>query len=109
VVDVHYRLSLPNIEDLLHERGIDITHDTVRFWRNRFGTISAAEIRQRRVAAMRHFRHCRGHLDEAFFNSPGVKSSPSRAVGHEGEAFDDCATKKRGSEFSDFIAAGEFS
>jgi putative transposase len=49
---VRYPLSLRNVEDLLHERGIDITHETVRFWRNRFGTIFAAEIRRNRVRAM---------------------------------------------------------
>jgi putative transposase len=43
---VRYPLSLRNVEDLLHERGIDITHETVRFWWNRFGTIFAAEIRR---------------------------------------------------------------
>jgi transposase-like protein len=53
---VRYPLSLRNVEDLLHERGIDITHETVRFWRNRFGTIFAAEIRRNRVQAMRAFR-----------------------------------------------------
>ncbi len=50
---VRYPLSLRNVEDLLHERGIDITHETVRFWWNRFGTIFAAEIRRNRAAAMR--------------------------------------------------------
>lgn len=54
---VRYPLSLRNVEDLLHERGIDITHETVRFWWNRFGTIFAAEIRRSRVQAMRHFQH----------------------------------------------------
>ncbi len=34
---VRYPLSLRNVEDLLHERGIDITHETVRFWWNRLG------------------------------------------------------------------------
>ncbi|MCZ8163780.1 MAG: hypothetical protein O9315_17405 [Beijerinckiaceae bacterium] len=52
---VRYPLSLRNVEDLLHERGIDITHETVRFWWNRFGTIFAAEIRRSRVQAMRNF------------------------------------------------------
>ena len=33
---VRFPLSLRNVEDLLHERGIDITHETVRFWWNRF-------------------------------------------------------------------------
>ena len=30
---VRYPLSLRNVEDLLHERGIEISHETVRFWR----------------------------------------------------------------------------
>src|SRR5271165_6767739 len=45
---VRYPLSLRNVEDLLAERGIDISHETVRFWWNRFGPIFAAEIRKRR-------------------------------------------------------------
>jgi putative transposase len=63
---VRYPLSLQNVEELLHERGIDITHETVRFWWNRFGTVFATEIRQNRVQAMRAFRHRRWHLDEVF-------------------------------------------
>lgn len=63
---VRYPLSLRNVEDLLHERGIDITHETMRYWWKRFGTIFAAEIRRSRVQAMRAFRHRRWHLDEVF-------------------------------------------
>ena len=36
---VKYPLSLRNVEDLLHERGIDICHETVRYWWNRFGPL----------------------------------------------------------------------
>jgi len=54
---VRYPLSLRNVEDLLHDRGIDITHETARFWWNRFRTIFAAEVRRNRVPAMRSFRH----------------------------------------------------
>ena len=43
---VRYPLSLRNVEDLLAERGIDISHETVRFWWNRFGPMFAAEIRK---------------------------------------------------------------
>ena len=46
---IRYPLSLRQVEDLLFERGIDICHETVRFWWNRFGPIFAAEIRKRRV------------------------------------------------------------
>ena len=46
---VRYPLSLRQVEDLLFERGIDICHETVRFWWNRFGLMFAAEIRTRRI------------------------------------------------------------
>ena len=41
---VRFPLSLRNVEDLLHERGIDICHETVRQWWMRFGPMFAAEI-----------------------------------------------------------------
>ena len=40
MMSVRYPLSLRNVEDLLHEHGIDISHETVRLWRNRFGPLS---------------------------------------------------------------------
>ncbi len=46
---IRYPLSLRHVEDLLHERGIDISHETVRFWWNRFGSMFAAAIRKRRI------------------------------------------------------------
>jgi len=46
---VRYPLSLRNLEDLLHERDIEISHETVRFWWNRFGPMFAAEIRRKWV------------------------------------------------------------
>ena len=61
---VRYPLSLRNVEDLLAERGIDISHETVRFWWNRFGPMFAAEIRKRRVARMHGYPQWRWHLDE---------------------------------------------
>ena len=42
-------VSLRQGEDLLCARGIDIGHETVRYWWNRFGPVFAAEIRKRRV------------------------------------------------------------
>ena len=50
---VKYPLSLRNVEDLLHERGIDISHETVRHWWNRFGPLFAADIQRQRVSRMR--------------------------------------------------------
>ncbi len=54
---VKFPLSLRNVEDLLHERGIDICHETVRLWWNRFGPMFAAEIRRKRVDQMRQHTH----------------------------------------------------
>ena len=92
---IRYPLSLRNVEDLLHERGIDITHETVRFWWNRFGQIFAAKIRRDRIAAMRNFRHRRWHLDEVFVKINGVKHYLWRAVDHEGEVLESFVTKTR--------------
>ena len=55
---IRFPLSLRNVEDLLHERGIEISHETVRYWWNRFGPMSAAETRGKRVEAMRAHRQC---------------------------------------------------
>jgi len=77
---VRYPLSLRNVEDLRHERGIDITYETVRFWRNRFGTIFAAEIRRSRVQAMRSFRNRCWHLDEMFVKINGVRHYPLSTI-----------------------------
>ena len=46
-------LSLRNVEDLLFARGIDICHETVRLWWNRFGPMFAGEIRRKRVEHIR--------------------------------------------------------
>jgi putative transposase len=49
ILYIRFPLSLRNVEDLLHERGIEISHETVRYWWNRFGPMFAAEIRGKRV------------------------------------------------------------
>ena len=61
---VRFPLSLRNVEDLLFERGIDVCHETVRLWWNRFGPLLAADIRRQRVNRMRDLRQWRWHLDE---------------------------------------------
>lgn len=63
---VRFPLSLRNVEDLVHERGVDISHETVRYWWNRFGPIFAAEIRKKRVSQMRAYSNWQWHLDEVF-------------------------------------------
>ncbi len=92
---VKYPLSLRNVEDLLAERGIDISHETVRFWWNRFGPMFAAEIRKRRVAHMRAYPQWRWHLDEAFVKINGKLCYLWRAVDHEGEVLESVVTAKR--------------
>jgi transposase-like protein len=89
---VRYPLSLRNVEYLLAERGIDISHETVRFWWNRFGPMFAAEIRKRRVAHMRGYPQWRWHLDEAFVKINGRLCYLWRAVDHEGEVLEAVAT-----------------
>lgn len=60
---IRFPLSLRNVEDLLHERGIDVTHEAVRFWWNRFGPLMAREIKKRRSQQLRQVTHWRWHLD----------------------------------------------
>jgi putative transposase len=92
---VRYPLSLRNVEDLLFERGVDICHETVRFWWNRFGPLFAADIRRQRVSRMKGFRHWRWHLDEVFVKINGERHYLWRAVDHEGEILESYVTKKR--------------
>jgi len=54
---VRFPLSLWNVEELLFERGIDLCHETVRLWWNRFAPMFATDIRRQRVSRMRSFRH----------------------------------------------------
>ena len=92
---IRFPLSLRNVEDLLHERGIEISHETVRYWWNRFGPIFAAELRRKRVDRMRVRNHWRWHLDEVFVKINGVTHYLWRAVDHEGEVLESVVTKAR--------------
>jgi putative transposase len=91
---VRYPLSLRQVEDILFERGIDISHETVRFWLNRFRSIFANEIRKQRPRH-RSFSHWRWHLDEVFVRINGETHYLWRAVDHEGEVLEVFATKRR--------------
>jgi putative transposase len=92
---VKHPLSLRNVEDLLSERGIDISHETARFWWNRFGPIFAAEIRKKRVAHMRGYPQWRWRLDEVFVKINGKLCYLRRPVDHEGEVLETVVTAKR--------------
>ncbi|WP_347309959.1 IS6 family transposase [Defluviimonas sp. SAOS-178_SWC] len=91
---VRFPLSLRNVEDLLHERGIDVSHEAVRFWWHRFGPMFASEIRKRRIEGMRS-SHWRWHLDEMFVKINGEQHYLWRAVDHEGEVLESFVTKTR--------------
>jgi putative transposase len=92
---VRYPLSLRNVEDLLFERGIDICHETVRHWWNRFGPMFAGEIRRKRVQHMRAYTHWKWHLDEVYVKINGERRYLWRAVDHEGEVLESFVTKDR--------------
>lgn len=92
---VRFPLSLRNVADLLYERGIDICHETVRFWWNRFCPMFAADIRRQRISRMKGFNHWRWHLDEVFVKINGETHYLWRAVDHEGEILESYVTKKR--------------
>ena len=91
---IRFPLSLRQVEDLLHERGIDICHETVRYWWNRFGPMFASTIRKRRIHH-RSFSQWRWHLDEVFVRINGETHYLWRAVDHEGEVLEAFVTKNR--------------
>ena len=92
---VRFTLSLRDVEDLLHERGIDVSYETIRFWWNRFGPLFAAEIRRKRVQNLREYSNWRWHLDEVFVKINGETHYLWHAVDHEGEVLESFVTKRR--------------
>jgi len=92
---VRFPLLLRNVEDLLHERGIDISHETVRFLWNRFGPMFAAEIRMKWVSQMRAYSSWQWLLDEVVVNINGETHPFWRAVDHEEEVLESFVTKRR--------------
>ena len=90
---VRFPLSLRNVEDLLREQGIDISHETVRYWWNRFGPLFASQIRHAR--ALRFGSLWQWHLDEMFVKIRGEAYYLWRAVDHEGEVLEAYVTKSR--------------
>jgi putative transposase len=92
---VRFPLSLRNVEDLLFERGIDICHETVRFWWNRFGPLFAADVRRQRVTRMKGIRQWKWHLDEVYVKINGEMHYLWRAVDQEGEILESYVTQTR--------------
>ena len=92
---VRFPLSLRNVEDLLHERGIDICHETVRYWWNKFGLMFANEIRKKRIHPSHNYSNWKWHLDEVFVKINGETHYLWRAVDHEGEVLEAYVSKRR--------------
>ncbi len=92
---IRFPLSLRNVEDLLHERGINFCHETIRFWWNRFGPIFAREIRKKRISPAPNYSNWRWHVDEVFVKINGETHYLWRAVDHEGEVLEAYVSKTR--------------
>ncbi len=85
-----FTTSLRDVEEMLAERGIDTTYETVRCWANKFGTTIAATIRTRRSRPDSVW-----HLDEMIVRINGKRMFMWRAVDSEGEVLDVLVQKRR--------------
>ena len=87
---LRFTLSFRDVEDLLAERGITVSYETIRRWVNHFGPMIAADLRRRRPKP-----HTTWHLDEAFLKINGRMVYLWRAVDAEGEVLDVLVQSKR--------------
>ena len=83
-------LSFRDVEELLAERGVMISYETVRRWTNHFGPKIAADLRRRRPQP-----HTAWHLDEVYLRIDGRLVYLWRAVDAEGEVLDVLVQAKR--------------
>jgi putative transposase len=83
-------LSFREVEDLLAERGITVSYETVRRWVNHFGPMIAADLRKRRAKP-----YTTWHLDEVYLKISGRMVYLWRAVDAEGEVLDVLVQSKR--------------
>lgn len=89
---VRYPLSLRQVEDILHERGIDICHETIRYWWNKFGHRFAKEMKKK---SSNFYSNWKWHIDEVFVKINGELHYLWRAIDHEGTVLDCTVTKRR--------------
>ena len=85
-----FPLSYRDVEDLLSERGIDVSYETVRRWALKFGRAYAAKLRKSRSRS-----DTRWHLDEMFVSINGRRMYLWRAVDCEGEVLDILVQSRR--------------
>ena len=83
-------MSFRDVEDLLAERGVDVSYETVRLWVLKFGRAYARRICKRRDPAFDVW-----HLDEVFVSIGGKQMYLWRAVDGEGEVLDVLVQKRR--------------
>src|ERR687885_1570928 len=89
---LRFTLSYRDIEDLLAERGVEISYETVRRWVLKFGPVIARRLRRRRPQPSD-----RWHLDELVVRIAGKRMYLWRAVDHEGEVLDMLVQRRRDS------------
>jgi putative transposase len=89
---VRYPLSLRQVEDILHERGINVCHETIRYWWNKFGTLFSKEVKKKSAHSHSNWRW---HIDEVFVKINGETHYLWRAVDHEGTILECHVTKRR--------------
>ena len=80
---LRFTLSFRDVEDLLAERDITVSSETIRRWVNHFGPMIAADLRKRRPKP-----HTIWHLDEVYLKIDGRLVYLWRAVDAEGEVLD---------------------
>ena len=85
-----FPLSFRDVEDLLAQRGIDVSYETVRRWSVKFGVAYARKLRRSHPPADR-----RWHLDEVFVSINGRNMYLWRAVDCEGEVLDVLVQSRR--------------
>ena len=78
-----YSLSLRDVEELLSERGIEVSYETIRRWEARFGPQITRRLRRSRPPA-----HPQWHLDEMFTSFGGKRTYLGRAIDQNGEVLD---------------------
>ena len=91
---IRFPLSLRQVEDILHERGIDICHETVRYWWSRFGPLFANQIKKKRIRNGFGSKW-RWHLDEVFVKINGEQFYLWRAIDQEGEVLEAYVSRRR--------------
>ncbi len=89
---VRYPLSLRQVEDILHHRGIDITHETIRYWWTKLGPAIMKELKKKRAHSPSNWRW---HIDEVFVKINGELYYLWCAIDDEGTVLDCFATKRR--------------